>query len=195
MSYSLDPIADNCYPETAVLINKLDIRDEALLNDVEATIVSAKTALWENNPLQNSFDFKHYKAIHRFLFEDLYEWAGQIRIVNISKKGTRFCPAETIETQADLIFTRLCDQRLFANMELSEFTSEIVDFYCITNHLHPFRDGNGRSQRIFITQLVHNAGYNFDFADVDGDLLMIATIQAANGVIDLLNELFEKLIK
>ena len=47
MGYSLDPIADNCYPDTTILINKLDIKDEALLNEVEATLVSAKTAIWE----------------------------------------------------------------------------------------------------------------------------------------------------
>jgi len=95
MGYSLDPIADNCYTDTTILINKLDIKDEALLNEVEATLVSAKTAIWENEPLSNTFDFVHYKVIHRFLFEDLYEWAGQIRTVDISKKGTRFCPPNT----------------------------------------------------------------------------------------------------
>ena len=195
MAYSLDPISDNCYPGTTVLVNKLNIRDEAALNDVEATIVSAKTALWMDNPMQRNFDFTHYKAIHRFLFEDIYDWAGQIRAVNISKKGTRFCPPENIETQADLIFARLLDRKLYANLERREFISEIVEFYCITNDLHPFREGNGRTQRIFITQLINNAGYEFDFADVDGDILMIATIQAANGVTDLLRGLFEELIK
>ena len=194
MSYSLDPIADNCYPGTTVLINKLNIRDETLLNEVEATIVTAKTVLWEQNPILNTFDFKHYKEIHRFLFEDLYDWAGEIRSVNISKKGTRFCPAERIVSLADAIFTRLNDQNLFLNLMKKDFINEIVDFYCATNELHPFREGNGRSQRVFISQLINNAGYDFDFANVDGDLLMIATIQAAHGVTDLLIELFEKLI-
>ena len=71
MPYSLDPIADNCYPGTTVLVNKHDIRDEALLSEIEATVVSAKTVLWEQNPLLNTFDFSHYKAIHRFLFEKM----------------------------------------------------------------------------------------------------------------------------
>ena len=83
MLYSLDAIADNCYPDTTVLINKLNIQDEVLLKEVEATLVSAKTALWENAPLQKSFDFMHYKAIHQFLFEDLYDWAGRVRTVDI----------------------------------------------------------------------------------------------------------------
>ena len=195
MSYSLDPIADNCYPGTTVLVNKHSIRNESLLNDIEATIVSAKTVLWEQNPIVRSFDFDHYKAIHRFLFEDLYDWAGEVRTVNISKKGTCFCPFEGIDALADLIFTRLLSRKLFCNLELVKFVSEVVDFYCVTNKLHPFREGNGRTQRIFITQLIRNAGYEFDFADVDSDLIMIATIQSANGVTDLLTELFEKTIK
>ena len=195
MPYSLDPIADNCYPGTTVLVNKHDIQDEALLNEIEATVVSAKTVLWEQNPLLDTFDFTHYKAIHRFLFEDLFDWAGEVRTVNISKKGTSFCPFGDIETLDDSIFARLHNRKLFCNLKLYEFVSEIVGFYCVTNDLHPFREGNGRTQRIFITQLICNAGYEFDFADVDGDLLMIATIQSANGVTDLLTELFEKMIK
>jgi len=195
VSYELDTITENCYPETSVLINKLDIRDETILNEAEAITVATKSALWENDPLENAFDFKHYKAIHQYLFEDLYEWAGQPRVINISKKGTLFCAFENIEAQAELIFSRLKDRDMFVNLKRSEFVKEIVDFYCVTNFLHPFRDGNGRAQRIFITQLIHNAGYSFDFADADGDLLMIATIHSAHGVTDLLIELFDELVK
>lgn len=56
----------------------------------------------------------------------------------------------------------------------------IVDFYCVTNMLHPFREGNGRTQRIFISQLIRYAGYDIDFSAIDPDELMIATIQSAN---------------
>ena len=94
MGYSIDPMADNCYPGTAILINKFDIRDEAKLNEVETVLVSARSAEWITAPAANTFDFAHYKAIHQFLFSDLYDWAGQIRTVNISKKGTIFCPAK-----------------------------------------------------------------------------------------------------
>jgi len=131
MGYSLDPIADNCYPETTVLINKLNIMDEALLNEVEATLVSAKTAIWENNPLYNTFDFAHYKAIHGFLFEDLYDWAGQIRTVNISKQGTHFCPHDEIEDLSNRIFSRLHKRKFFRKLDYKEFLLEILDFYCI----------------------------------------------------------------
>jgi len=97
MGYSIDPISANCYPGTTILINKFDIRDEEKLSEIESVISSARYAEWLNAPQAATFDFDHYKAIHRFLFSGLYEWAGEIRTVNISKKGTQFTPAENIK--------------------------------------------------------------------------------------------------
>lgn len=68
------------------------------------------------------------------------------------------------------------------------FAEEITDFYCTTNYLHPFREGNGRTQRAFLAQLIRSAGYDINWSDMDGDLLMIATIQSAQGVTDLLHQ-------
>ena len=65
----------------------------------------------------------------------------------------------------------------------------------MTNNLHPFREGNGRTQRVFLAQLAFNAGYelNFSFADIDG--LMIATIQASHGVYTYIKEIMSELIR
>jgi len=194
MGYSLDPVCADCYPGTTVLINKFDIRDEEKLNEIESVLSSARFAQWLNTPKAESFDFEHYKAIHRFLFSDLYNWAGQVRTVNLSKKGTQFTPAETVEHQAELVFKRLRACNYFKDLPRGEFIEEIVDFYCVTNMLHPFREGNGRTQRLFLTQLVRNAGYDISFADMDTDLLMIATIQAAQGITDLLKQIFRESI-
>lgn len=190
MGYSIDTLSANCYPGTAILINKFDIRNEEKLAEVESVITSARYAEWLNAPLSATFDFEHYKSIHRFLFSDLYDWAGKIRTVNMSKKGTQFTPAEDIEQQATLVFNRLWECNFFKGLSHHEFVTEIVDFYCSTNTLHPFREGNGRTQRVFLTQLIHNAGYEIDFADMDTDLLMVATIQSAHGVTDLLTRIF-----
>lgn len=192
MGYSIDSISANCYPGTSVLINKFDIRDEEKLNEVESVLVSAKYAEWMSKPKCETFDFAHYKSIHRFLFSELYDWAGQVRTVNISKKGTSFIDAEHIEEQAALIFSRLKACHCFCGLPHDEFVEEIVDFYCATNILHPFREGNGRTQRAFLTQLIRNAGYDINFSDMDTDLLMIATIQSAQGVTDLLRIIFKE---
>jgi len=195
MGYSIDPISANCYPGTTILINKFDIRDEEKLNEIESVLSSARYAEWLNAPQSAAFDFEHYKAIHRFLFSDLYDWAGEVRTVNISKKGTQFTPAENIEHQVGLIFKRLKERDYFKGLSHGEFVEEIVDFYCITNALHPFREGNGRTQRAFLTQLIRNAGYVISFADMDTELLMIATIQSAQGVTDMLKQIFHESIK
>lgn len=195
MPYTIDPLTEGCYPGTTVLINKFDLRDAAKLREAEARIVPLKYALWQQHPLASSFDFAHYKAIHAFLFEDLYDWAGKIRTVNLSKKGTSFCPAGRIETMAAAIFDRLHAHHLFCGLPHDIFVRELTDFYQRTNELHPFREGNGRAQRLFLSELCRNAGYELDFFSIDTDLLMIATIQAANGVDSLLYQLLHEAVK
>ena len=194
MGYTIDATESGCYPGTTVLVNKFDLRSQSELDAVEAALVTAKAIQWEEAPLCDSFDFAHYCAIHRFLFEDLYEWAGKPRTVDISKKGTQFCPAAQIESTAKAIFARLEKQRFLVGLDRAHFISAIVDLYERTNELHPFREGNGRTQRVFLSQLAHHAGYVIDFACVDPDDLMIATIQAAGGVDDFLRILFQNII-
>lgn len=76
----------------------------------------------------------------------------------------------------------------------SRFIDELTEFYHDMNMLHPFREGNGRTLRLFITLLVRNAGYTLNFSDCDNDLLMIATIKAAQGDFSLLKEVFSELV-
>ncbi len=195
MGYSIDPISANCYEGTTCLINKFDVRNEVQLATLEATITHAKTTLLESQPAKLPLDFDYYKNIHRFLFEDLYDWAGELRTVDISKKGTAFCPADQLKTLCDACFDRLAKMNYFKGLPRSQFIEELVDFYCTTNLLHPFREGNGRTQRIFLAKLIEYNGYQFDFSNIDPTDLMTATIQAANGVTDHLYKLFNNELK
>ena len=192
MSYSIESLSDTCYPGTSCLINKFDIRNEKQLAFVESRIVIGKTEELHKNPFSGNFDFTHYKAIHRFLFEDIYDWAGEVRTIDMSKKGTNFTKASQIEEMAGRIFGRLNRMNNYVGLDHKSFVDEITDFYCSTNMLHPFREGNGRTQRAFLQQLVQNAGYEVSFAMMDPDELMIATIQAANGVTDNLHSILMK---
>lgn len=194
MGYSVDAVTDNCYEGTSCLINKFNIRDEKKLIEVESDIVFGKTLLLENLPLEGDLNFEYYLSIHKFLFEELYDWAGKLRNINISKKGTVFCPVEQLEEHCKNCFSRLAENNYFLNLPREKLVDEVVDFYCSTNMLHPFREGNGRTQRIFISKLVKQCGYEFNLSSIDEDDLMIATIQAANGVKDYLIELFNKTI-
>ena len=192
MSYSIEALADSCYPGSTCLINKLGIRNEEQLAFVESRIVLGKTEeLWKN-PIRGHFDFNHYKAIHRYLFEDIYAWAGEIRTVDMSKKGTRFIPASQINDMAKRVFDRLNRMNNLVGQAQDDFVVNVTDFYCSTNMLHPFREGNGRTQRAFLQQLIRNAGYDLRFSEIDPDELMIATIQAANGINDSLLNLFRE---
>lgn len=193
MAYSLDPSSANCYEGTTCLINKFDIRDEVKLSEIEAQITYAKTVMLEENPIKGNFDFEHFKKIHEFLFCDLYDWAGQIRTVDISKKRTNFLRADSIQDVAVKSFAKISKGYL-ENLGFNEFVKRIAEFYNNVNCIHPFREGNGRVQRIYFTQLIRHYGYDINFADVDTDELMIATIQASQGVKDFLIEFFNNAI-
>ena len=195
MGYSIDAITADCYEGTTCLINKFGIQDDKQLSLIEGQITFAKGSELERNPMNGNFDFEHYRAIHKYLFDELYEWAGKIRTVDMSKKGTNFAKANEIEKLADACFSRLKSENYFKRQEFDEFVNNIVDFYCVTNMLHPFREGNGRTQRIFISQLIRYAGYDIDFSKINTDDLMSATIHAANGIDDFLKEIFKNAIQ
>ena len=120
---------------------------------------------------------------------DRYGWS------NLSKKGTQFCPVEEIPRVSAAIFKRLAQNNLLCGLARNDFIAALVDLYQRTNELHPFREGNGRTQRVFLSQLAENAGYDLDFTAVDPDELMIATIYAAQGIEAPLQQAFEKIVQ
>jgi cell filamentation protein len=190
----MDGCSDNCYPGTTVLVNKLNIHDQKELDIVEKQITLLRAVQAEQNMSFDNPNLDFYLSIHRFLFEDIYQWAGTFRTVNISKKGTVFCKADQIKETCILKFQRLAKHNYFADLDMPDFISEVAEFYNEMNLIHPFREGNGRTLRLFITLLVRNSKRNISFADVDPDILMIATIQAAHGDISMLKNVFEEII-
>ena len=190
MSYSITSSDDSCYPGTTVLINKLGIREEKELAEVEKLYLSALFSEVEENPPSAPFTFAFYRSLHRKLFGDLYEWAGELRNVDLSKKGTRFYAAASLAELGNAKFRYLQDAREFRGLAHEEFAYQIADFYHELNMLHPFREGNGRTQRLFFTLLIRRAGYNINFSDCDTDDLILATIRAAQGVMDYLIAFF-----
>lgn len=194
MAYSIEASSDHCYEGTTCLINKLDIRDEEKLAEIEAAIVLGKTTLLDQQPIHGDFDLEHYKRIHHFLFCDLYEWAGELREVNLSKKGTAFVPVGEIVPCATACFLRLQKFRA-EGLSHRELAEEVADFYHTVNILHPFREGNGRTQRVFFSQWIQHIGFRLDLTAVDPDEFIFATIQAAQGVMDQLVDCFDRAIQ
>lgn len=195
MAYSLDSISDGCYENTTVLINKFDIRDENQLNALEQSITSVLIAKASMDIPFENVDFEFYKSLHKYVFSDIYEWAGEIRKVNISKKGTNFCPVEKIEKNGLRIFNNLHKANFLKALEGDEFIDKFVELYCELNYLHPFREGNGRIQRLFLSMLLKHNGKKIDFTKIDEDLFMIATIKSVGGDIFMLKDIFKEHIK
>ena len=192
--YKIEGCQWNCYPDTTVLINKLDIRDQQELDALEKQITLLRGIQAEQETEFVNVDFEFYKSLHRKLFGDLYDWAGTLRTINISKKGTVFCEHTELERLGTLKFQRLAKQKLLCGLPDSEFVSEAAELYHELNMLHPFREGNGRTLRLFITLLVRNTGRDIDFSECGADMLTIAAIKAAQGDISLLRTVLREII-
>lgn len=194
MAYSIESSGDHCYPGTSVLVNKLGIQNQAQLDENETLIVGVKTLQFELAPFPEPLDFNYYRRLHQFLFDELYEWAGTVRSIDLSKQHTRFCAASEIEFLAEHMFARVEQMNYFRGLSREDFINKLTDFYASVNYLHPFREGNGRAQRLYFRQLAQRAGYKLDFASVDSDRMMIATIHAASGIEETLHDLFEEIV-
>ena len=166
------------YKDSTVLINKLDLSDQQKLNEFEAEISSARA----DEPLpEGALDFAHYKAVHHHLFQDVYEWAGKIRTVRISKGGNPFCFPENIEGQAAILFGDLKAQDYLRNLSSQDFADRAAHFLAELNVIHAFREGNGRSQLTFFTLLADYAGHSLDLSRLDPDAFLGAMIASFDG--------------
>ncbi len=110
------------------------------------------------------------------------------------KKGTQFVPADDLERCAHAYFNR-ASKIDFSDLSSNEAAVELADLYSTLNILHPFREGNGRVQRIFFRQWAVQFGFDIDFSKCDADRFMVATIHAAQGVNDDLVKIFRELIE
>lgn len=164
ISYSMDSISKDCYPGTTVLINKLGIQNQQHLDEVETLVVSLKTTELELSfdPAIN-MDFEFYKNLHKVLFEEIYEWAGAVRQINMSKKQTNFCPVEQIQTTGENIFKRLQKMNCFSDLPYDELVEELADLYDNINYLHPFREKHGTKRDATISTFHYFSHKGADF--------------------------------
>ena len=177
-----------CYPGTYVLRNKLNIIDADELKSAEREITSLRTAQLMIEPLEGGLDFEYLKRIHTFLFGDIYEWAGKIRSVNISK-GNQFCRCEFIEEQMSQIMRKLADENYLYGLDKEKLAERLAYYIGEINAIHPFREGNGRSQRMFIEVLALRNGYHLDFALISNEEMLEASMQTFNLKYELMTAL------
>ena len=184
-----------CYPNTNVLINKFDIRNINDLTITEREITALKILEAEKNPIRGKFDLKHLQKIHEFIFGDIYEWAGKIREGDFLIKGESiFCRAMYIENLASDIHNKLSADNFLRGIAKDDFISKLAYYMGEINALHPFREGNGRTQRLYFKQLCKKAGYDLEFHKTKKDELVKADIAAFNCDYSLLIRILNNIV-
>ena len=151
------------YRGTTVLRNLRGLTDPEQLQQFEARSTHRRIAELIETPLAGRFGAAHLKAIHRYIFQDVYEWAGQFRIVNISKGGHLFGLAPFLESVMQQTLGKLAAESHLAGLDAKEFAHRAAYYLGELNAAHPFREGNGRTQREFIREVGLKAGYYIDW--------------------------------
>jgi len=145
-----------CYSGTDVLKNRLGLREAAKLAAFEAEITAQRAA----EPLPaGRLSYGRYRAIHRHLFQDVYAWAGRPRTIRMAKGGNAFCYPEHIDREMRRLFAELAAHRYFRGLDAQSFAAQAAHFLAELNAIHPFREGNGRTQLSFLTLLAEQAGH------------------------------------
>jgi cell filamentation protein len=174
-----------CYPGTTVLKNLLDIRDQALLNEVEALFTAARG---EGPFPKGRLSASHYTAIHHHIFHDLYPWAGRYRTVRISKDGSAFCYPENIDREMKALFAALKHDHFFRDLSHEDFAAKAAAFLSTLNAIHPFREGNGRTQTSFLTLLAEKAGHPLALDRLVPEHFLAAMVASFKGNDNMLEE-------
>jgi cell filamentation protein len=182
-------------PISGVLRNRFGVEDATELEELEARIVAARSRELVKSPLKGRFNLAHLQAIHRYLFGDLYEWAGQIRTVDISKNGHMFAHHAHIAGAAGEIFHKLEVEKYLAGLGVDAFCLRAAYYFGEINALHPFREGNGRTQREFLSHLAHASGYYIAWEDVDPSEMMKASIASFLGDLSGLTAILREHLK
>ena len=172
MPESSDPYT---YSGTDVLRNIPDIRDSQRLRSFEANATTARLAELDANPLKGRFDSAHLQAIHKYIFQDVYSWAGEFRTVNISKGGHLFGAAAFIESALQGVFQGLPCENYLIGLEPFAFAQRAGFYLGEINAIHPFREGNGRTQREYVRELGLQAGFAVDWSRITQSQMIAAS--------------------
>lgn len=190
----LDPDHGYTYPQTNVLRNNLNIYDEKELEEKEHELVTKRIMELMFDPIE-VYSLEDIRSIHHYLFQDIYDWAGIYRTVNISKQGTPFMSLQSFDTGERYINSLIENFHHDAHSE-KEIIHHLAEVLDNLNYMHPFREGNGRTQREAIRSLATSKGCNIRFTlnDIPDmyELYMQGTIR---GEVPLLVELFNSILE
>lgn len=177
MSYTSVP--DNaCYPGTQILKNKAGLKIQAELDKFELAMFLLRS---EDPWPIGRLNLQHYKDLHHHFFQDVYEWAGKFRDIRIGKNGHRFCFPEHIENLMGDLFEGLAKRYNLRGYSRNDFILLLTHFLSELNAIHPFREGNGRTQMAFSILLTENAGFQFNYEKLEPETVLEAMIHSFRG--------------
>ena len=167
-----------CYEGTNTLVNKLNIKDSIALENYETSVVGLKLMALNKEGITGNFDVKHFISIHKFLFEDIYPFAGLFRTENIAKDYFQFAEWEYIESELTRLLNELKNENFLIGLSKDEMVKRLAYYWAELNVLHPFREGNGRTTREFLRQLALKKHYILNLQNVDSKALLDASIKS-----------------
>lgn len=167
------------YPGTETLINKLNEKDPKRLEELETGITQKRLSELYKKPLHGSFGMKHLQKIHKYIFQDIYPFAGEYREELIQKGTTTFAAPLHIHTNGfELLNKQLKNENFLKGLNKDEFSKRMSYYMGEINLLHPFREGNGRTQREYFRTLGLKNGYEIDWTKIDKETMLKASIRS-----------------
>ncbi len=154
------------------LRNLLGAKSSDELKELEPQIVFANELELISLGIPRTNDLTELLLIHKQLFKGVYDWAGQIRTVDIKKNAGNaeyFLIVSKVIVAANYIFTELAKEKHLEHLPMNEFVRRLAYYYDQLNYIHPFREGNGRAQRVFWNRVGQDAGYEIDWDLIVGD--------------------------
>ncbi|QDH14071.1 cell filamentation protein Fic [Formicincola oecophyllae] len=168
---------------TGVLKNRLGLQQAELLSAAEFNLAFIATIALKNTPPPKVVDIAFFRAIHKALFKNVYSWAGQIRTVSITKGGTVFAFPACIEGEGRKLFKAMAQENYLRGLNAEVFAARAGHYLGEINMLHPFREGNGRAQRMVFEKIAQGAGFELLWrhgAALRGEMIA-ASQEAADG--------------
>ncbi len=189
-----DPYLD---PHSGVLLNKFGLSDHDALAREEQVRTGLRGILLKSNPVPGNFDLEHLQSIHQYLFQDIYDWAGQVRTISMAKADlgsvTHFTPPELIKRELDRVFNTLAKENFLRALTRAEFARKAARLLSDINQIHPFRDGNGRTQREFLRQIAESGRHSLHFEVVSRARMVQASIRSAQNDLGMMERLFDEI--
>jgi cell filamentation protein len=156
-----------CLADSSCLRNRLGITDAKELRAVEARIVAVRDVEILRTTLPGEYNLEHLKSFHRRLFGDVYDWAGETRTVDIGKPGVHFAHWRLVDECLSSVLGQLAADGYLIGRTRQSIVERLAYYYAEINAVHPFREGNGRTQRTFLRQLVAAAGWRIDWSGLN----------------------------